>query len=83
MSFKYKLEKKKKSIKKNQCFDGFICTNLWQYPFINYLDSLLDIICPWENKEGIKNEEMLVTDADYGNIGCGKTCKISNLWVKK
>jgi hypothetical protein len=40
---------------------------------------LLDIICPWENKEGIKNEEMLVTDADYGNIGCGKTCKISNL----
>ena len=26
---------------------------------------------------------MLVTDADYGNIGCVKTCKISNLWVKK
>ena len=25
---------------------------------------------------------MLVTDADYGNIGCVKTCKISNLWVR-
>ena len=25
---------------------------------------------------------MLVTDADYGNIACGKTCKISNLWVR-
>merc|ERR1712008_374699 len=28
-------------------------------------DSLQDITCHWEIKEGIKNEEMLVTDADY------------------
>ena len=33
-------------------------------------DSLSDIICPWDIKDGIKSEEMLVTDGDYGIICC-------------